>query len=51
MTRIMQDDIKKKTKKELRRLLDEQRMALLYLKFDIEATCRERDYWKKKANG
>ena len=32
----------------LRELLDEQRLALLYLKFDVEATRRERDYWKKK---
>jgi len=32
-------------------LLDEQRVALLYLKFDVEATRREREYWKKKAGG
>ena len=52
----MKDDIIKKTKSGLlksiellRELLDEQRMALLYLKFDVEATRRERDYWRKKA--
>lgn len=49
MARIMQDNTKKKTKKQLRQLLDEQRLALLYLKFDVEATRRERDYWRKKA--
>lgn len=35
----------------LRDLLDEQRVALLYLNFDVEATKRERDYWHKKAEG
>ena len=29
----------------------EMKLALLYLNFDVEATRRERDYWKKKADG
>ncbi len=37
-----------KSVKALHDLLDEQRIALLYLKFDVEATRRERDYWRKK---
>ena len=40
-----------KSIKLLRELLDEQRTALLYLKFDVEATRRERDFWRKKAEG
>ncbi len=53
----MKDDTKKtkdgllKSVKLLRELLDEQRVALLYLKFDVEATRRERDFYKKKAEG
>ena len=53
----MADDIKKtksgllKNIKLLREFLDEQRVALLYLKFDVEATRRERDYWRKQAGG
>ena len=53
----MTDDIKKtksnllKSIELLRELLDEQRMALLYLKFDVEATTRERNYWRKEAEG
>ena len=35
----------------LRELLDEQRMAILYFQFDVEATRRERDFWRKKAGG
>ena len=35
----------------LRELLDEQRMAILYLQFDVEATRRERNFWRKKAGG
>ena len=35
----------------LKRLLDEQRIAMAYLRFDVEATCRERDYWRKQAGG
>ena len=53
---ITMKDYEKETKdsllksvKGLHELLDEQRLALLYLKFDIEATRRERDYWRKKA--
>lgn len=57
--KTMKDDTKKKptmksllkSMKLLRELLDEQRVALLYLKFDVEATRRERDYWIKKAGG
>lgn len=55
--KTMRDDIKKtkgdlqKSIKLLRELLDEQRMALLYLKFDVEATTRERDFWRKKVEG
>ena len=51
----MKDSIKKSKSDLLKDLkfqqeyIDEQRMALIYLKFDIEATRRERDYWKKKA--
>lgn len=33
----------------LRDLLDEQRVTILYLRFDVEATRRERNYWRKKA--
>ena len=40
-----------KSIKLLRELLDEQRVALLYLKFDVEATRRERDFYKKKCEG
>ena len=40
-----------KSMKTLYELLDEQRLALLYLNFDVEATRRERDFWKKKAGG
>ena len=53
----MRDDTEKtksgllKSIELLRELLDEQRMALLYLKFDVEATRRERDFWRKKAGG
>lgn len=32
-------------------ILDEQRLLILYLNFDVEATRREREYWKKKAGG
>ena len=46
---VMEDDKKKKTKsgllksiKLLRDLLDEQRMAILYLQFDVEACNREK---------
>ncbi len=37
--------------KQALELLDEQRVALLYLKFDVEATRREWDYWRKQAEG
>ena len=37
--------------KVLRDFLDEQRMAIAYLRFDGEATRRERDFWKKEAGG
>lgn len=48
MTMIaMKDDTK--NLKLLRELFEEQRLALLYLKFDVEATRRERDYWRKQA--
>ncbi len=53
----MTDDTKKtkngllKSIELLRELLDEQRLALLYLKFDVEATIRERNYWRKQAEG
>ena len=55
--RTMKDDTKKtkddllKSVKLLRGLLDEQRIALLYLRFDVEATRRERDRWRKQAEG
>ncbi len=29
-------------------LLDEQRVLIKYLHFDVEATRRERDYWRKR---
>ena len=32
-------------------ILDEQRVLIKYLKFDVEATTRERDYWKHRAEG
>lgn len=35
--------------KSMRGLFDEMRLAITYLKFDIEATKRERDYFMKKA--
>ncbi len=53
----MTDDIKKtksdllKSIELLRELLDEQRMAIIYLNFDVEATRRERDHWRKQAEG
>ena len=54
----MKESEKKKTKGDLlksvellRELLNEQRLALLYLKFDVECCGRERDFWKKKAGG
>ncbi len=53
----MKEDIKKtksnllKSIELLRELLDEQRMAILYLQFDVEATRRERDFWRKKTEG
>lgn len=53
--KTMKDDTKKsksgllKSIELLRDLLDEQRMAILYLRFDVEATRRERNYWRKKA--
>ena len=49
---IMKDNTKSgllKSIKLLHELLDEQRVVLLYLKFDVEATRRERDYYKEKA--
>ena len=55
--KTMKDDIKKtkssllKSMKLLRELLDEQRMAIIYLNFDVEATRRERDFYKEKAEG
>lgn len=33
----------------LRGYVDEMRLALVYLNFDVEATRRERDYYKKQA--
>ena len=45
----------KKSKKDIaknlaymKQLLDEQRLLILYLNFDVEATRREREYWKKQ---
>jgi hypothetical protein len=35
--------------KSIKGLLDEMRLSLIYLRFDVEATRRERDYFKKKA--
>ncbi len=55
--KTMKDDAKKtkrgllKNIELLRVLLEEQRLALLYLKFDVEATRRERNFYKKKAEG
>ncbi len=52
----MKDDTKKtkcdllKNIELLRGFLDEQRLALLYLRFDVEATRRERDFLQKKLN-
>ena len=40
-----------KSIKLLHELLDEQRVAILYLNFDVEATRRERDYWRKQVEG
>ena len=59
ITAIMKDNAKKPKSKSdlqkdnelLRGFLDEQRMALIYLNFDVEATRRERDFYKKKAEG
>ncbi len=55
--KTMKDDTEKtknslmKSIKLLHDLLDEQRLALLYLQFDVEATRRERDYWRKQVEG
>ncbi len=32
-------------------LLDEYRLSIVYLNFDVEATKRERNFWRKKAEG
>ena len=40
-----------KSIKLLHDLLDEQRIAILYLNFDVEATRRERDFWRKQVEG
>lgn len=32
-------------------ILNEQRVLIGYLNFDVEATRRERDFWKYKAGG
>ena len=37
--------------KSMRRLFDEMRLTIVYLKFDVEATRRERNYFKQKAEG
>jgi hypothetical protein len=37
--------------KSMKRWIDEMRLAIVYLKFDVEATRRERDAWRKKAEG
>ena len=55
LAKTMKDSIKKSKSDLLKDLkfqqeyIDEQRMAIVYLNFDIEATRRERDYWKKRA--
>ncbi len=40
-----------KNMKQALEILDDQRRLILYLNFDVEATKRERDYWRKKAGG
>lgn len=35
--------------RSMKGLFDEMRLAITYLKFDVEATRREREFWKKKA--
>ena len=40
-----------KNMKQALEILDDQRLLILYLNFDVEATRRERDFWKKKAGG
>ncbi len=49
---------KKLTEKELRDRIealaespDELVLTMLYMQFDLEATRRERDYWKEKYGG
>jgi len=37
--------------KQALEILDDQRLLILYLNYDVEATRRERDYWKYKAGG
>ena len=37
--------------KSMTGLFDEMKIAICYLRFDVEATVRERDAWKKKAGG
>ncbi len=57
LAKTMKDSIKKSKSDLLKDLkfqqeyIDEQRMAIVYLNFDIEATRRERNYWKKRAGG
>ncbi len=40
-----------KNMKQALEVLDDQRLLILYLNFDVEATKREREYWKYKAGG
>ncbi len=40
-----------KNMKQALEILDDQRLLILYLNFDVEATRRERDFYKKKADG
>ncbi len=40
-----------KNMKQVLEILDDQRLLILYLIFDVEATKREREYWKYKAGG
>jgi len=43
MSKSLKDQLK-----EIKETLDEQRIKITYLEFDLEATRRERDYFRKE---
>lgn len=40
-----------KNLKDALEIIDDNRLLIKYLYFDVEATRRERDFWKKRAGG